>query len=569
MRWRRLIDFFVPPGPAVDERRVRKMVVLLVVLNLSCLVLIGVELAQLALRTMAGSATMLVTTAVGLWAVRRRVPVATIATVVLTVGLTVAAVMAIGSGREGMVSVFWMASAPLIALGTGGQRAGWLTLGITVIAVVLTMLGIERAWLEPLMGAERSVANRATSLLGMTLFIFFITRAYEAESEASIVRLEAQNRELMAARAEAERASRIKSEFLATISHEIRTPLNGVTGMATVLEGETSPERITEGLRLIRESADTLVAVISDVLDFSKIEANQLELEAVPVSPAREARVVAALLAPRAAERDDVLTVDVVEGTPEWMRGDPTRLRQVILNLLSNAVKFTAHGKVDVQLRREGERLLIAVSDTGIGMSPETQARLFVPFAQADASTTRRFGGTGLGLAICRRLVEAMGGELRVESVEGRGSRFEVRLPIHPAEAPRPVSTRATGGPARHVLLVEDNAVNQLVATRLLEQLGHTVSLANNGAQALERFDAKTPFDVVLMDCHMPVMDGFEATRELRRRGCTTPIIALTAAVTVEDHERCLAAGMSNVLSKPLKLDQLVETLGRAAPAPA
>jgi CheY-like chemotaxis protein/anti-sigma regulatory factor (Ser/Thr protein kinase) len=346
------------------------------------------------------------------------------------------------------------------------------------------------------------------------------------------------------------------------MSHEIRTPLHGVTGMALLLRDEHDDQKLHDGLRVIEQSADMLLSVITDVLDFSKIESNRLELEAIPVSLPTELRAVMAVIEPRAAELGTELRLELGPALPEWIRGDPTRLRQIITNLISNAVKFTQKGHVTCRLTATDAEFTLEVTDTGIGMSPEVLARVFTAFTQADASTTRKFGGTGLGLVITRRLIEAMGGTVAATSESGHGSRFTARLPYvrvaPPTRAPLPEVAPSIG--SRRVLLVEDNVVNQVVATRLLQKLGHLVTLASDGAQAVA-LCASNHFDLVLMDCHMPVMDGYEATRQLRARGFGAPIYALTAAVATEDREQCLAAGMSGVLSKPLRLDRLTDVL--------
>jgi signal transduction histidine kinase/CheY-like chemotaxis protein len=545
-----------------ERRRLRKLGALLVVLAAATAPMVLMYVIQQVWVSASGTGFILVAALAAILALRREVAVSNVTAAVLTAGLAVAAVLALGNGRDGMASVFWMPLAPLLAMAAGGRRAGWLTLIATLVIVALTLFGMEHDWLQGLIRHERSLSARMGSILGAIITAFVLTLAYEVETENSIDELQTQNTELVAARAEAERASRAKSEFIATISHEIRTPLNGVTGMAHLLGEERDPARVKEGARIIQQSADTLLAVINDVLDFSKIESNKLELEVVPMSVASELRVVVELLQGRAAERGNELELTVGADVPKWLMGDPTRLRQVAMNLVSNAVKFTSRGYVSVAISTLGGRLQLEVKDTGIGISAEAQARLFQPFTQADASTTRRFGGTGLGLVIARRLVEAMGGDIHIESALGAGSRFTLSLPM--VVCPAPLQSIAAAAPplqSRSVLLVEDNVINQVVAQRLLERMGHAVTVANDGAQALTLVAGRA-FDLVFMDCHMPVMDGFEATRLLRERGFEVPIFALTAAVTTEDHERCLSSGMTGVLSKPLRPERLLEVLG-------
>jgi CheY-like chemotaxis protein/anti-sigma regulatory factor (Ser/Thr protein kinase) len=301
------------------------------------------------------------------------------------------------------------------------------------------------------------------------------------------------------------------------------------------------------------------------VLDFTKIEAGALELERAPVAPAAIARDVIQVLQARAAEHENQLELEVEPGTAEWMVGDATRLRQILFNLVGNAIKFTENGHVRCALRREGDSFLFAVSDDGVGMSPETLARICAPFVQADASTTRKYGGTGLGLAITRRLVEAMGGTLSIESALGAGSTFRVAIPFVESVAPKPSERVNVNATPLEVLVVDDNAVNRLVAQRLLERMGHRVVLAFDGKEAMERAHERR-FDVILMDCHMPVMDGFDATRALRGEGYVMPIFALTAAVTAEDLLACERAGMTDVVRKPLRVEQLEEALARVEP---
>jgi signal transduction histidine kinase len=538
------------------------MAALTLVILAATAVSLVLEVSTPAWDSAAGTGAVMLTAVLVLVLLRRGVALAVVTTLLIGVGLVDASLMAMKTGAGGLTSVVWMTLAPLIALAVGGRRAGWWSLALTLVVIGITLLGLDRHWVAESEQITRSLASRSVSFMGACVVAFMLTRAYEVETEASIATLLAQNQALEQSRRDAELASRSKSDFLATISHEIRTPLNGVTGMAALLRGERDPVRIEEGLRVLEASADTLLAVISDVLDFSKIESNQLVLESIPVSLAAELQAVVQLLEPLAAERATDLQLVLSPATPPWVRGDPVRLRQIITNLVSNAVKFTSQGRVTCRLEVEAGWVRLEVRDTGIGMAPEVVARLFAPFTQGDASTTRRFGGTGLGLVITRRLAEAMGGSVGVVSVPGEGSCFTVLLPLLLTEAPTPLPVAAPGSAAvpRAVLLVEDNFVNQVVATRLLERAGHTVVVAADGAKALA-LCAEQAFDVVLMDCHMPVMDGFEATRELRRRGYRVPIYALTAAVTTEDRDHCLECGMTGVLSKPLRVDRLAETL--------
>ncbi len=374
-------------------------------------------------------------------------------------------------------------------------------------------------------------------------------------------------REMKAAKDWAEQASKSKSDLIANVSHEVRTPMNGVLGMARLLQGTDLDDGQRETLETVISSAEALLRIVNDLLDISKLEAEQLELEDIPFLSHDLVSQSVKVLAGPARDKNLTLVTEVDDTVPEVLGGDPYRLRQVLMNLVSNAVKFTSQGEIKVTLSARPENTYrFEVSDTGAGIAPDVQEQLFSPFAQGASDVARKYGGTGLGLTICRRLVNLMGGQVELDSEVGRGSSFSFEIPLHDCPDVDPESLRAVsrhGADAQFaeatrklkVLQVEDNPVNQNLVERLLSKAGHETVTAENGLSALEYLEQES-FDIVIMDKHMPRLDGLETTRRIRAlssANSTVPILGVTAGALEFEQTACLEAGMGVVLTKPIE----------------
>jgi two-component system, sensor histidine kinase len=372
-----------------------------------------------------------------------------------------------------------------------------------------------------------------------------------------------------------EDASRSKTEFLASMSHEIRTPLNSIIGMAEVLNDTKLTEEQRDFVRIFRTAGESLLAIINDILDLSKIEAGQTESETIDFHLPSLLSSVASILSVRATERNVNISIDIHSDVESGLRGDPTRLRQILINLVGNGVKFTENGDVEIFVKKESEtQLLFSVKDNGIGIPVSKQQLIFESFTQADSMTTRKYGGTGLGLTICQKLTNILGGEIGLKSLPGEGSTFFFTYPLHTAVTD-PTPDFETTEPATqcellkdaHILLVDDNEDNRNLLYLYLRNTPFTLETAENGRDAVEMFK-KTSFDIVFMDLEMPIMDGYEATRQFRKWEKTenlteTPIIALTAHAFVRFKKKCMEAGCNDYLTKPVRRNILIHCISK------
>ena len=473
-----------------------------------------------------------------------------------------------------------------LAFGTSSpsRRVAWTSIGAALLALMAFLVEASAQLRAQyiFIGIAASFGAFGVSWLMRGAIARSITARLTAEALARRLNDERQENEILREQAEdlARReagANRAKSEFLATVTHELRTPLNGVMGMVQAMANDPLDDVQRQRLEIVRGSGQSLLQIINDVLDISKIEVGRLELSPTAFNLPQLVEDLGRLYGALAAEKGLAFSVEVEADAAGWCFGDEVRLRQVLSNLLSNALKFTDHGRVSATARRDGDRLVFTVTDTGIGVSQAEAARLFQRFVQADASTTRRFGGTGLGLAICREIVHLLGGDIAVASAPGEGSCFTFDAPMRAVAAPQAAEPAAPGtaaeGSGPRILIVDDNSTNRLVLTTLLNQFEVANAAVESGPAAIAAWEAGG-CDLILMDIHMPGMDGLTASRLIRQREqllglARTPIIAVTASVLSHETDAYFAAGMDACIAKPIEIQALLETVQRVTAAAA
>ncbi len=470
----------------------------------------------------------------------------------------------------------------LLPMNKGGMIFVWAIMGPLVLRYLVsgdTSLRVLAVFVILYIGHTIWTNRHNHRTLSDALVARFLREELATELRTENARRETRESELLHARESAEAASKAKGEFLAMISHEIRTPMNGVIGMLRVVRDTELTVAQHGYIKTASDSAEALLVLLNDVLDFSRIEANRLVLEHAPFPPVTAARAVANILHTRARDKGLELDLRLSEDIPAVILGDASRLRQILINLVGNAIKFTERGRVELKgecLNRNphSATLQFTVSDTGIGIDSAAMAKLFKPFTQADNSLSRRYGGTGLGLAISLRLAEAMGGTLQVQSTVGQGATFRLTFPCQLPEVAPPTSSPAAPAPKfvapkfnGRVLVVEDDSVNQQVIDLFLKKLNVTPKFAGDGEAAVAAATSEH-FDLVLMDCQLPGIDGMEATRRIRAKLAGRPlrIVALTANANSHVRDACMAAGMDDFLTKPVRFELIAGVLQKHLP---
>lgn len=455
----------------------------------------------------------------------------------------------------------WLPAMPLGVLVTQNHRMAWSAFGVIVAAMTGWALAAHLGAYGPILPAAEVHAQEIALQSALAVLTLLAVSTARRQSRAELATQRAAE---IRARVMAEAESRAKTHVMASVSHEVRTPMTGILGLADLLSETPLDARQASWVRTIRGTSEALLTVVDDLLDAARLDAGAMPLSDKPFYPARLLDQVAALFAPTAAAKSITLLTTVHADVPERMRGDPARLRQILVNLLGNAIKYTARGEVSVRAWMDDGMLCLGVQDTGPGIPADRVDDVFTPFLQLDP--TRDGGqGAGLGLSIVRLLAERMGGRASVQSQVGVGTTFLVKLPLVEATLDDPTDTEVTLSPPRvrlKILVADDNPINQMVVRTMLEGIGHTVVVVNNGQDAIDRlrtFDA----DLVLMDVQMPGLDGLEATRRLRRdpRFKRLPVLALTATGLPAEHEQCMHAGMNGMVSKPVTRDSLQRSL--------
>lgn len=476
----------------------------------------------------------------------------------------------------------WLLCLPAIGLLVAGRLAG--VIWAVICAITLWVFAVMESRGYYFEFAENAGSNmplalafEATLVLSMLTAAAFVFRNGQVVAELklyqTVKQLEKEVHERTLAENEAKQSEQAKSAFLAAMSHELRTPLNGVIGASQLLADGELPSKKMELVNVVMQSSETLLELINNVLDLTRLDSNAIELESLSVDLRELTEKTVAPLSFQSSEKNVKFSLVVEDDIPRYVYGDPTRLRQIILNLVGNAVKFTTTGEIAVILDTALDRIRLRVSDTGIGISKKAQAALFEPYVQADIAIMRKFGGSGLGLTIVKKLVSSMEGKIVVNSVPGRGSTFTVFLPLKAAPAPiRKTSSRSDMTlPQLSIVVADDNAVNRMVLSKMLESDGHDVVTMSNGKEVVE-YLANHDVSVILMDLQMPILDGVSALRKIRAMPgprSKTPVVAVTANVVLEKPKDMMAIGMNGYLKKPFLHAELREVLGKAiAPNP-